>query len=158
MSTVAPEVIELIQPMTRDDARRLTSEIRGHLSQARVKILQMYRDKGYLLMGYDSFKDWAIGEFEISWQQVYNLRTAAEIDETILPLVSPRGELYNIPVNHARELRKLKSEENQVRALQLAHRQADAQGKDKPTEQIVKNAVESVQAERVCRYGSLSRC
>lgn len=153
MVLISPDVIEYEAPMTVDDARQLTSEIRGHLSDARKKILDVYHKEAYRLMGYDSFKEWAIGEFEISWQQVYNLKAAAEVDTNLenMLLFSPTGDPYVVPVNHARELRKLKSAEGQARAYQLAVSQADAQGESSPTASIISNTVQVVKAEEVVK-------
>lgn len=139
--------VQITFPMNEDEALQITRDIRSKLSDAREMILRMYREKGYEYLGYDSFKDWAKGEFEISWQQVYNLKTAAEVDENILPLVSPTGEPYNIPVNHARELRKLKTPEAQVQAFQMSMKQAAAQGEKYPTASVIQNTVSTMKAD-----------
>lgn len=146
---IAPQVgIEIIETMSLDEATAMTRDIRSHLSQARDKILRMYQSEGYRAMGYDSFKAWAQGEFEMSWQQVYNLKAAAEYSGE-LTLFSPTGDVYEIPVNHARQLRKLKSAERRVRAYHLAEEQAKAQGETQVTETIVQSAVGAVQAEEI---------
>ncbi len=144
--TTLVEATEFIEAVTRDEAYEMTAQIRRHFIDARRQILRVYDTEAYKLMHYNSFKDWATGEFEISWQQVYNLCAAARIDNH-LQLYSPTGEIYNIPVNHANELKKLKTAESQARAYQLAQEQAKAQGEDKPTANIVRNTVNIVSAE-----------
>jgi phage protein U len=141
----------IIFPMNAELARRLTNEIRihlGHLSDARDKILQVYRAEGWKALGYGSFSDYGKAEFGKSFQQVYNLRAAAEFDEE-LNLYSSEGEIYEIPVNHAKELRKLKTPEKRVRAYQKAEQMAKAQGKDAPTQKIVEDAIHVMEAEEV---------
>src|SRR5688572_13125732 len=117
----------IIFPMNEAQARNITREIKGHLREARTQVLEFYRAKGWLVMGYANFKEWAIGEFEVSWQQVYNILNAAEVDENLTTL-SPQGESFFIPVKHATALGKLKRPEDQYRAYVLATEQAKAQG------------------------------
>jgi hypothetical protein len=136
----------VIFPMDEVEARTITNEIRANLRKARDNVLEIYTRKGYEALGYESFQSWAKGEFEISWQQVYNLKAAAEYDAE-LSLYSPRGELYQIPVKHATQLRKLKTPELRVQAYQRAEQQARAQGKEAPTEEIVEQAVQTLKAE-----------
>ena len=106
----------------------------------------MAKQEGWKLLGYESFQAWAKGEFDVSWQQVYNIKAAAEFDAE-LSLYSPLGEIYHIPVKHATQLRKLKTPESRVRAYQMAEQQALAQGKETPTERIVEQVVYSIKAE-----------
>lgn len=143
-SSPAPQ--DLIFPMNEAEARSLTNEIRADLRRARDNVLAIYQREGWKSLGYGSFRDWAMGEFEVSWQQVYNMKAAAEFDNE-LSLFSARGEAYQIPVKHATQLRKLDTPEARVRAYQLAEQQASAQGKDAPTEKIVEAAVIAVKAE-----------
>lgn len=144
----------IIFPMNEAQARNITREIKGHLREARNQVLEFYRAKAWLVMGYANFKEWAIGEFEVSWQQVYNILNAAEVDENLTTL-SPQGESYFIPVKHATQLGKLRKPEDQYRAYSLAIQQAAAQGQETPTERIVEQAVIAVQSEETvfqCPY------
>jgi hypothetical protein len=151
---IQDESVMIVAPMNEVEARNLTRDIRESLRDARAKVLAVYEREGWRAMDYDSFQAWAMGEFEVSWQQVYNMKAAAEYDAE-LSLFSPRGEAYQIPVKHATQLRKLDTPEARVRAYQLAEQQANAQGKDAPTEKIVEQAVHTVKAEETvfqCPY------
>jgi hypothetical protein len=151
---IQDESVMIVAPMNEVEARNLTRDIRESLRDARAKVLAVYEREGWRAMDYDSFQAWAMGEFEVSWQQVYNMKAAAEYDAE-LSLFSPRGEAYQIPVKHATQLRKLDTPEARVRAYQLAEQQASAQGKDAPTEKIVEQAVHTVKAEETvfqCPY------
>jgi hypothetical protein len=140
---------EIIFPMDEREARKLTNEIRehlGHLDSAREKILLISKHRGWKALGYKNFSEYGEKEFGRSFQQIYNIRAAAEYDEE-LSLHSPSGEIYQIPVNHAKELRKLKTPERRVRAYQKAEVMAKAQGKVEPTAKIVEDAVHTVMIE-----------
>jgi hypothetical protein len=146
MSAIQSSDTQIIFPMDEAEARSITSEIRSHLRDCRNKVLRMAQEEGWRLLGYESFQDWAKGEFDVSWQQVYNIKAAAEFDQE-LSLYSPQGEIYQIPIKHATQLRKLKNPESRVRAYNMAERMAGAQGKEAPTEKIVADAVNTLQAE-----------
>lgn len=144
----------IVSPMDASEAIGLTRDIRESLRDAREKVLAVYRREGWRAMNYESFQAWAMGEFEVSWQQVYNMKAAAEFDNE-LSLFSATGQVYQIPVKHATQLRKLDTPEARVRAYQLAEQQASAQGKEAPTEKIVEQAVHTVKAEETvfqCPY------
>jgi hypothetical protein len=145
IQTDSPE--QVIYPsMSADEARYITEKIRGNLRDARDNVLKIYEGQGWRQMGYASFQAWAQGEFtDISWQQVYNLKAAAAFDQE-LSLYSPQGEIYQIPIKHATQLRKLKNPESRVRAYSMAQQMAGAQ-KDTLTEKIVADAVNTLQAE-----------
>jgi hypothetical protein len=130
-----------------EEAKRCTEKIRHGFQDARDNVLKIYQSKGWRSMGYESFQAWAQGEFkDLSWQQVYNLKAAAEIDNE-LALHSSSGEIRQIPINQAKELRKLKSRDKQLRAYQKAEVMAKAQGKAEPTAKIIEDAVYAVTIE-----------
>lgn len=151
----------IVSPMTDDEARLCISEINVLMGRIRVrqqqledderdarrKILDLYTRQGWQVLGYVSFLDCAKKEFGKSFQHVYRLKDAAQIDEN-LQQVSPTGEIpKQIPERHARELTKLKTPEEQHEAYQKASQIAAAEGDTRVTAEHVAQAVQQVQAK-----------
>lgn len=145
---VAPQDITFVEEPTAELGQQLTQTIRAGLNSVRKAVLTMYKTKAWEPMGYRSFKAWAQAEFEMSWQHVYNLKAAAEMDVQLGDLLySPDGDAYEISVNAAKQLRKLNTKEARASAYQLALEQATSQGEHQPTAKIVEQAVDQMQAK-----------
>lgn len=124
----------LIMPLTGEETRTLVREIKEHLSnvrreedQARAKILRIYRTEAWRELGYASFAAFGEAEFAHSYQHVYRLARAAQVDMNI-GLFSPAGNAIVIPETHARHLAKLPDAETQWNAFSRAKKLARSEG------------------------------
>jgi len=151
----------IVAPMSQDEARRLVTDIRAHLAnaerqveQARQKALRLYRSEGWLPLGYSSFRACAEAEFGRSWQQIYRLVDAAQVDAN-LALVSPVGEFEPVRETHARELKRLPTPQAQHAAYLRAHEIAQSEGDKQPTVRHIQAAVSAEEAALVAKRNAL---
>lgn len=130
--------ITFIQRMTATEARKLTEDINNHAELLREKLLRFYEAEGWKVLGYDSFKDWAVAECKFDWRHTYRLIGVARVEEDLTII---EGERVEVPVNVGKHLAKLPTVPLQHEAYQLALTKAKTIGKDEPTE---KHAIEAV--------------
>lgn len=151
----------IVAPMTQDEARRLVTDIRAHLTNAerqveaaRQKALRLYQSEGWKPLGYSSFRACAEAEFGRSWQQIYRLVDAAQVDAN-LALVSPTGEIEPVRETHARELKRLPTPQAQHAAYLRAQEIAQSEGDRQPTVRHIQAAVSAEEAALVAKRNAL---
>ena len=93
---VAANTITLIQKMTVTEARKLTEDINNHAELLREKLLRFYDAEGWKVLGYESFKDWAVAECRFDWRHTYRLIGVARVEEDLTII---EGETVTVPVN-----------------------------------------------------------
>lgn len=123
----------VISRMTVDEATACVEAIKDHLSNTRSLLVDLYEREGWLALGYTSWRQCVLCEFEQHQSQLYRLLSAGLIEREI----SPVGEMGVIPERQLRELAALDDP-----ALRNAAWQA-AQSQEKVTAQIVKQAVKA---------------
>lgn len=89
--------------MTVEEARACIDAINGAMTSARASLWELYHRKGWQSLGYSSWRECVVAEFEQSKSQLYRQLEAAEIEHQI----SPRGEIGSIPERHLRPLAAL---------------------------------------------------
>jgi|SRR6476646_1360410 len=94
---VVPEVM-----MDAQEARACVEGIRGHLEGMRRLVLDLYQREGWRALGYASWRECVVAEFDQSQSYLYRQLQAALIETEI----SPIGEIGTMPESHARELAK----------------------------------------------------
>lgn len=151
----------IILTITAQEARHLITDIRAHLShverhgeQARQKALRLYQTEAWRMLGYVSFRACAEAEFGRSWQQVYRLVDAAQVDAN-LAQVSPTGEIPLIAETHARELKRLVSPQAQYAAVERAKTLAQTEGAIEPTARHIAQAVAVEEASQIAQKNVL---
>ncbi len=93
-------------PLSAGQARGIVAEIRANLQSARKLLLDLYNGRGWVALGYSSWRACVTAEFTGSESQLYRELAAAQVELT----VSPFGEIGTLPETHARELVKLPPE------------------------------------------------
>lgn len=87
MSDVTTPVVisrpDSLAPMTQSEARRCCERIRHHLDDARSALLELHDRKGWVALGYDSWRACATAEFGQSQGHVYRLLNAAKIEREL---------------------------------------------------------------------------
>lgn len=139
--------ITVIAPLSTEQARTLTAEIRLHYQNAaqqmaavRAKIRLMHERDGWRVLGYANFVEWVERELPIKQAQAYRLLNAAHLDE-LLELPEP------LPEAHSRLLAALKTPEAKQQAYQQA--QFIAKAENSPVlQRHIDTAVEMVKALR----------
>lgn len=153
-------------PMTEAEARACVTDIREHMrvsdeqhQLARLKAHDLWQRKGWEALGYSSFLKCAQAEFGASFQHVYRLKDAVEV-ENGLASVSPTGEKFMLPETHARKLKSLPTAESRYEALKTAEQMASSEGSDTVAQRHVDKAVE-ITAKKLrvfaSRYAPLSQ-
>jgi hypothetical protein len=92
--------------LTAPEARGLIAEIKANLQSARGLLLDLYNGKGWIALGYPSWRKCVEAEFDLSQTHLYRELAAAQVELNI----SPVGEIGSIPERHCRELTGLPPE------------------------------------------------
>lgn len=101
------EAIVPVVLMTKAEAKACAEAIRIGMGDVRTKLVEMYNREGWRALGYSSWRECVVSEFDKSQAYLYRLLAAAKIEEEI----SPMANLGQIPESHLRPLKKLKKAE-----------------------------------------------
>lgn len=153
-------------PMLQAEARICVQDIREHMrvsseqhQLARQKAHDLWQREGWKALGYSSFLKCAQAEFGASFQHIYRLKDAAEVEQQ-LTSVSPVGEKFSLPETHARKLKSLPTAESRYEALKTAEQMASSEGSDTVAQRHIEAAV-NVTAKKLrvfaSRYAPLSQ-
>lgn len=128
--------MRIVPKMSVAEAQTLCMEIRDQLeildrneALAREYIRRFHRHSAWIILGYESFASCAKAEFGRSFQQAYRLLGASQVDANLSSL-SPAGESFVVPVNHARQLTKLEDAQSQYEAYTEAKKLAETEGSE----------------------------
>ena len=92
--------------MSADEARRALAAIKGHMESARKLIYDLHRREGWRALGYRSWRECVVAEFEGSERRLYQELNAAQV-ETVLNHGS-NGTVGSIPERQLRPLSPLR--------------------------------------------------
>lgn len=95
-----------VAPVSVDDARALTDEIRSDAQLLWLKLLEAHDRKAHVELGYSSWADYCEAEFDLSRNKSYRLLRAAQVIEHVEP-ESPIGTLTITNERVAREFTPL---------------------------------------------------
>src|SRR5262245_37821707 len=100
-----PELLP--DPMTATEARRCVTRIVQAMGEARAELLDLYERRGWLALGYGSWRECAIAEFGQSQSYLYRLLAAGQVEQRI----SPIGEIGVLPESQLRVLSQVPPED-----------------------------------------------
>lgn len=123
-------------PMSRAEARACAGAIRSHLEGARVLILDLFERRGWEALGYKSWRECVVAEFDVSTQHLYRQLEAAKVER----VVAPGQPIGSIP---ERSLRPLAGLPPETQAEAYAKAALDSPS-GRPTASQVKAAVAEV--------------
>jgi hypothetical protein len=63
------------------EARSLVERIRSHINDARLLVLELYEKEGWKALGYTSWRECVVAEFEQSKSTLYRTLDAALIEK-----------------------------------------------------------------------------
>jgi hypothetical protein len=108
-------VQQAVEVMTEREARACVECIRAGLEDIRRDVLDLYEREGWRALGYTSWRECAVKEFQQSQPRLYQLLAAAQVDREISTMVE---KPVVIPERQARELAPLvKSDPETARAV-----------------------------------------
>lgn len=116
-----------VTPMTFEEARECTEEIKSNLESCRLKFMEMERRRGWDALGYSSWREWASAEIGRSQRRVYEILEAAKVEENLTFCGIPQNEIPTT-ISQLRQLAKLPPQQ-QSQALHKAEEIAQAEGK-----------------------------
>lgn len=119
--------------MTEAEARACVAAINGHMNSARALLLDLYDRRGWKALGYASWRECAVAEFEQGQSQLYRELQAAQIERHI----SPAGEIGIIPARVVAPLAALTPME-QPMAWQEANERSDGRPSGPIVAQVVR--------------------
>lgn len=123
--------------MTEQEARQLINEINSGISTIGRKLLELYEGKGWEILGYNSWRECCIAEFEFSQSRVYQLLNNAQVIKTL----SDSTIVEQLPQTE-RQARPLASLEPEQQIPAWLDALEDSDGK--PTAKDVKKSVEKI--------------
>lgn len=133
MSALAnPETGESVPTITRDEAMRLTAEIKGHAGQIWRLLSKAHETKAYLALDFPTFEQYVEVEFEMSKSQAYRLldkaRIVADLNAGMIAaswnVADGESPIGDIPETHARELVPLLGHPEKVAEAYIAAHEA----------------------------------
>lgn len=152
MTAVDSETGEALATISRDEAARLTSEIKGHVGQIWRLLSRAHETRAYLALGYTSWASYVETEFEMSRSNAYRLLDLAKVVhelDTGLIAVSwniPEDEAVSrardISARDAEALAPLLGQPALTEAFIDADRAAEAEGRKRTSEDL-KEAAEA---------------
>lgn len=135
----------LFIPMTEAEARSCVQQIKAKMADARRLARELYERQGWKALGYASFQACAEVEFGYSFQHVYRMVDAAQLEDELMQH-SPVGETrLPMPERHLRVLKQLNTPAERVAADLNARQMAHSEGVKVPT---TKHYVTSVQLQQ----------
>lgn len=136
---VQPQSVErfdtVIAVMTETEARTCVAAINGHMNSARALLLDLYERRGWAALGYSSWRECAVAEFEDSQRHLYRQLEAAQIERRIDQI----GQIGTIPESHLRPLTALTPMEQPI-----AWQEATERTNGKPTARDVAQVVDEM--------------
>lgn len=127
--------------MTAAEARRLVDRIRRHMDDARLAVYELHERRGWEALGYSSWRECVLSEFNQSQAQLYRLLQAARTEREVAPAkrIGTHSEyslsaLYGLPP------------ETKAWAWQMA---CEIAGCDRPTRAQVEEAVEKIRLRKM---------
>jgi hypothetical protein len=131
----------VLTPMTEIEARELVEEIKIGISTVGQKLLELYEREGWRALGYSTWRDCVMTEFDFQQSHVYRLLDFARVERNL----SPIGGNYPLPTNErqGRALGKLEPDV-QREAWQKA---VDTAPNGKVTARHVETVVKEFQAD-----------
>ena len=117
-----------------DAAQECINAIQENSETLKRVLLRLHRGQGWEALGYASWRECAMTEFEQGQAYVYRLVQAAEVEEN-LEQISTRVETDEIPVSHLVALSKLPKDQ-QAEGLLKANEIAQRQGRKRSTAHV----------------------
>lgn len=121
--------------LSKREARSLIERIHSHVKDARILILELYEKRGWKILGYTSWRECVVAEFQQSKSRVYQLLDAAKIERNLSTFVE-KGSV--IPEGILRPLTKLNPQQQREAWIKVTAESAN------PTATQVEVAVESI--------------
>lgn len=87
----------VVASMTKDEARELVTEIKAGISAVGEKLLELYERKGWKALGYLSWRECVMVEFDFEKSRVYELLNFAKVTRNL----SAIAEKCPLPANEA---------------------------------------------------------
>lgn len=108
--------------MTADEARSCVESIKGSIGDVRSMLWELNDRKGWVALGYKSWRECVVKELGLTERRAYQLLTAAETDQVL-------NDSTKLPETHARELAPIaKKDPERAREIvtQLREEKGDA--------------------------------
>lgn len=101
---IAPaQKVEVTMLMSANEARNIVGWIREAMDNSRAWLAELHEREGWKALGYKSWRECVMAEFGQSQAYLYRQLAAAQTEK----LISPDGEVGQIPEAHLRPLSKL---------------------------------------------------
>jgi hypothetical protein len=131
----------IVPLMNETEARECVNAINGHMNSARALLLDLYERRGWVALGYQSWRECVMAEFEGSQRTLYYALQAAQIERNIQPVLQDIAKMP-IPETQLRPLAALTPMEQPV-----AWEEANERASGKPTARVVEQVVSEMIAE-----------
>src|SRR4051812_22864554 len=106
-------ISEHVAPLSADEARALTDEVKADVAALWAKLLRLYEGDAHSALGHSSWADFCGEEFGLGRSHSYRLLDAARVVSVLRQAQSPMGDSPNERV--VREFVPLLDQPNQLR-------------------------------------------
>lgn len=122
--------------MTKAEARSIVDQIKSHAESMRKLIYDLHQREGWKALGYESWRECVVTEFEQAQRTLYQQLNAAQVEEVLR-----HGAIGEIPERQLRPLSPLRDRPDQLRE---AWSTANERTGGNPTGRDVQQAVDEV--------------
>lgn len=106
-------------PMTAEEAREAVEQINTGAIFIRGKLLEIHRRKGWEALGYESWKEFAEGEFQSHRDTLYKMVEAAETEIRLIESGAEVSKIFDTPDSQLRVIQQAGGADLQVKAFNL---------------------------------------
>ncbi len=126
---------DVVSAMTADEARSAVMAINQHMNSARAILLDLYERRGWVALGYMSWRECVAAEFDQSQRALYYVLQAAQVERNIQPVLQDFAKTH-IPDSQLRLLATLTPMEQPI-----AWDEAMSRSDGMPTAPIIQQVV-----------------
>lgn len=120
MQTIDISAVAITEaPMTAEEAREAVKQINAGAIFIRGKLLEIHRRKGWEALGYESWKEFAEGEFQSHRDTLYKMVEAAETEIKLIESGAEVSKIFDTPDSQLRVIQQAGGADLRVKAFNL---------------------------------------
>ena len=87
------ERFDVVSLMTADAAQSAVTAINRHMQRARAVLVDLYEQRGWVALGYTSWRACVLAEFDSSERALYSALTAGQIERNLQPVLQDSAKI-----------------------------------------------------------------
>jgi hypothetical protein len=147
---------DVVPVMTVETARATVASINQHMNSARALLLELYEQRGWAALGYSSWRECVVAEFDQAQRTLYQQLEAAQIERRI----AQNAQIGRIPEGQLRPLAAIPPEQQPLAwqaAQQIAAGREERFSARHVTEAVNEYREEAMNARPAARFNAAMR-